>query len=191
MVKKTSAYKYSQKDCDYSNNYGCNCSNNYGCSCSNDCGCDCSNDCGCDYSSDCECDCSDGCNPKYKFVEIYKIPFHSPIIVPPNSTVRSEDSGYITDYKYDTKYDIDVDPKYFRSIVESSVINMSNEQLTFVNAYGSYVMQYSYKVGSGKKNDIIACGLVYGATGKFAPFNGKFEAIKGLNNIKFVVTFTK
>lgn len=166
----------------------CNEPSNYNSSCG--CGCnDCDCDCGCDndYSDHCGC----GCENQHKIVEIYKIPFFSHPVLPPNSTVQSQDSGFIKDYKYATKYEIDVEPRYFRTITDSSVINMSNEEITFINVYGSYLFQYSYKPKSGKKGDLIATGTVYGKTGKFENLHGTFEVLKGLNNANITVTFDK
>jgi hypothetical protein len=178
-------FSSSHERSNYSDSCGCGC-NDY----SNDCECD------SDYSDDscceCECECEcDGCGKHHKIIEIYKIPFPSHPVLPPNSTVQNQDSGFITDYKHDTNYEIDVEPRYFRTTVDSSVINMANEQITFINVYGSYVFQYSYKLKSGKKGDIVARGKVYGATGKFEKLNGTFEVIKGLNNVKIIATFDK
>lgn len=179
---RNSKFGSSNEHSRYSSSSGCGC-NDY----SNGCGCGCDND----YSDNCGCGCECGCESIHKIVEMYKIPFSSHPVLPPNSTVQSQDSGYVTDYKYATKYEIDVEPRYFRTTVDSSVINMATEQITFINVYGSYMFQYSYNLNTGKKDDIIASGSVYGATGKFENLYGKFEVTLGLNKMKIVATFDK
>lgn len=167
------------------------------CSCNdhnNDCGC---GDCGC---SDCGCDdcgCGD-CGCGHIFIETYKIPIIDSVPVLPNTTVRNESSGYVTNYeskgKLGTKHHSKTEtyePKYFKSTVQSEILKMNADEVMFINKYGSYVMQYSYKPNNGKKSDILAEGCVYGSTGLYSTMSGGFEVIKGALNLRYVVTFNK
>uniref|UniRef100_A0A6C0E2V9 Uncharacterized protein n=1 Tax=viral metagenome TaxID=1070528 RepID=A0A6C0E2V9_9ZZZZ len=166
------------------------------CSCNDhksDCGC---SDCGCGDCGCNDCGCND-CGCSHTFIETYKVPFIDSVPLIPDTTVRTESSGYVTNYESKGKLRVkhhnkdDTPPKYFKSTVESELLKMNAEELMFINKYGTYVMQYSYKPNNGKKGDIIVEGCVYGSTGLYSTMNGAFEVIKGAHNLRYVVTFNK